>query len=52
MGESKDEGEHSVTAPENDAEAQAMSDHFDNEDDEPTNDEVNERMGTRFDEKK
>lgn len=45
------DGEFSVTAPENEAEDQAMSDHFDNDDPEPTNDEVNERMGTSFPDK-
>jgi hypothetical protein len=45
------DGEFSVTAPENEAEEQAMSDHFDNEDPEPTTEEVNERMGTSFEDK-
>ncbi len=51
MGGDKD-GEFSVTAPENDAEKDAMNDHFDDDTPEPSNDEVNEPMGTNFDEKK
>jgi len=51
-GGDKDDGQFSVTAPENDAEKDAMNDHFEDEDPEPTTEEVNERMGTKFEDKK
>lgn len=45
-----DEGEFSVTAPENEAEKDAMNDYFEDEDPEPTPEKVDERMGTNFSE--
>lgn len=45
------DGEFSVTVPENEAEDQAMSDHFEGDSPEPTTEEVNERMGTSFEDK-
>jgi hypothetical protein len=35
----------SITTPENDAERDAMNDHFNDEDPEPTKNDVNERIG-------
>jgi len=48
MGGEKEEGQFSVTTPENDAEEQAMNDHFEDDSPEPSKEEVNERMGTKF----
>jgi hypothetical protein len=47
MPDEKD-GEFSVTTPENDAEKEAMKDHFEDDSPEPSKEEVNERMGTKF----
>lgn len=51
MGDEDEEGEFSVTAPENEAEQDAMNDYFEDEDPEPTTEEVNQRMGTNFSDK-
>lgn len=47
-----DDSEFSITAPENDAEKEAMKDYFEDDTPEPSNDDVNERMGTNFEDKK
>ncbi|MDB5190399.1 MAG: hypothetical protein JWN49_725, partial [Parcubacteria group bacterium] len=50
MGGDKD-SDFSITPPENTAEDDAVKDYIDDDTDDPSTEEVNERMGTKFDDK-